>query len=120
MKITCNFGIGDGDTFTIDFIDIVELIEYIDEIKRFKEKIWVVTSEGSYSEIFITADLYTIKQLLLLNLIVDHKNTNNQTIFVQEYDTYEAAYKVALLMREGHPKCYYNSENERSKKTKTI
>jgi len=38
--------------------------------------------------------------------IEDIVDLSDMTIFIQEYDSYEEAYKVALAMQEEHPFCY--------------
>ena len=72
-------------------------------MKRF-DCIWLVTEDGSDGEIMITECVDRI----IISATYGHWNFDNETtnLFVQEYQTYESAYRVALDMREGNPRCY--------------
>ena len=102
--IHLNLAIYDGEIQVIKFILQKDLIEYLQELKRF-DCIWLAADDGEKGEVLITENLDT-----LINAIkAGHFNLiwNSPTNFyVQEYQTYEDAYKVALDMREGNPKCY--------------
>ena len=87
---------------SLDNSGLSSLIEYMEELKQFN-CIWLATTDGEFGEIIITENLTK----LLLALAHDHWELKDGcNFYVQEYQTYEDAYKVALDMREGNPKCY--------------
>ena len=104
--IHLHLAIYDGDVEVIDFDTIPKLCEYLQELKSF-DCIWLATDDGEKDEIVITENL----QVLIGCVYNGHFSSLgyvNKNFFVQEYQTYEDAYKVALDMREGNPKCYNN------------
>lgn len=60
---------------------------------------------GEVSEVFVTSDLTMISVIMkeTFNLI-----QNEDIFFLQEYPSFEDAYKVALDMQETSPLCYNN------------
>jgi hypothetical protein len=46
------------------------------------------------------------------NGVDNHLSLELQEVFLQEYDSYEEAYKVALNMKEDSPLCYSNKIND--------
>jgi hypothetical protein len=98
--IELHLAIYDGDVLRIKFNNKNELLDYLKELKSF-DCIWLVTDDCEFGEILITQNLDTVINCFKKNMfsILDK-------LFVQEYQTYEDAYKVALGMRESNPKCY--------------
>ncbi len=101
--IELNLGIYEGDIDVINFNNYLDLSEYILELKRFN-CIWVVTGEGEYSEIVISENIDKINFLVLSEHWKELHDKKDCKFFIQEYQSFEDAYKVALDMREGHPK----------------
>jgi len=104
IMIHLNLGIYDGDVQLIKFFTVSELCKYLKELDRF-DCIWLATEDGQKGEILITENLKT----LISSVKNAHFNllwNSPQNFYVQEYKTYEDAYKVALDMREPNPKCY--------------
>ena len=102
--IHLNLGIYNGDIDVIPFNTQAELCEYLKELDMF-DCIWLATEEGEKGEILITENLQT----LISAVENSHFNllwNSPQNFHVQEYQTYEDAYKVALDMRETSPRCY--------------
>jgi hypothetical protein len=102
--ITLHLGMGDGDIVLIEFHTQFDLCEYLKELSRF-DCIWLAADDGEKGEILITENV----QILIKAVENSYFNllwNSLQNFFVQEYETYEDAYKVALDMREGNPKCY--------------
>ncbi len=100
--IKINLGIGKGDCKEIEFETITDLCDYLKELDRF-DCIWLATDDGEKGEILITESLSTLIHAVNWN----HFHILDKNIlFVQEYQTYEDAYKVALDMREPNPRCY--------------
>jgi len=99
-----NLAIYEGEIEVIKFITLSELCEYLQELERF-DCIWLATEDGEKGEILITENVQT-----LINAVKNgHFNllwNSPQNFFVQEYQSYEDAYKVALDMRETNPRCY--------------
>ena len=106
--IHLNLGIYDGAVEVIKFNLISELCEYLKELEMF-DCIWLATEDGEKGEILITENLQT----LISAVENSHFNlvwNSPQNFHVQEYQTYEDAYKVALDMREPNHRCY-NTNN---------
>lgn len=102
--IHLNLSIYKGDAKIIKFLTTQHLVEYLKELHSF-ECIWLATDDGENGEILITENL----DGLILAVKEGYFNllwNSPQNFFVQEYQTYEDAYKVALNMREGNPRCY--------------
>jgi len=102
--INLHLGIYDGDVAVIKFNTQTELSDYLQELERF-DCIWLATKDFEKGEILITENLQTLISSVE-NLHFDLLCDTPKDFFVQEYQTYEDAYKVALDMREGNPKCY--------------
>lgn len=102
--INLNLGIYDGDVAVIKFNNQTDLCDYLQELERF-DCIWLATKDCEKGEILITENLQT----LISAVENSHFNllwNTPQDFFVQEYQTYEDAYRIALDMRETNPKCY--------------
>lgn len=96
--IHLNIGIGDGDVDVITFTDTKELLEYFQELKMF-DCVWLFKCD---EDIFITENIESIT----FNV---NKVDYDVNLHLQEYESYEDAYAVALDMREENPKCYSKS-----------
>ena len=86
------------------FYTTVELVKYLAKL-RLKKHVWLATENGEKGEIIITESIDTLISAVnagVFNLLLN----GSQPFFLQQYDTYEDAYAVALDMREGNPKCY--------------
>lgn len=64
---------------------------------------------ASNGEVYVTASRIHISQTLAdwQNM---YPNMDTSIIHLQEYESFESAYSVALAMREGHPLCYNESK----------
>jgi hypothetical protein len=102
--IKLNLCIGKGDCKEIPFESVLEMADFLNELYRF-DCIWLATDNGEFGEQLITEDLTLLINSVTGDFFKELYN-NNALFFVQEYQTYEDAYKVALNMREGNPKCY--------------
>ncbi len=102
--IKLHLAIYEGDVEKIPFKCTNDLIGYIEELEMF-DCIWVATSGGPDSEILITEETSTIINALECDFW-ETSFVKDSNFFVQEYQTYEEAYSVALLMREENIKCY--------------
>jgi len=103
--IHLHLAIYEGDIEQIDFENIVDLVDYIRELNRF-DCIWLATEDGEKGEIIITEDLDALITCIENNVFIINIDEGSQDFFVQEYQTYEDAYAVALDMREGNKRCY--------------
>jgi hypothetical protein len=102
--IRLNLCIGRGDCKVIEFQLVADLCDYLKELDRF-DCIWLATENGEDGEILITQSLNTLINAVknsYFNLVWN----SPQNFFVQEYQTYEDAYAVALSMKEPNPRCY--------------
>ena len=102
--ILFNLAIYEGDAVEIKFNTVNELIDYIQTLKEFN-CIWIATEECMNEEILVTESIDKIIKAIetdFFNLCL-HKDS---LFFMQEYQSYEDAYSVALSMREGNIKCY--------------
>lgn len=93
--------IGHGDCKRIEFKSKFELITFVDELDRF-DCIWLVGADANKGEVIITESLITI----INNISSGVFDLDNHSLFIQEYETYEDAYRVALMIREVNEKCY--------------
>jgi len=96
--------IGKGDPQETEYFTSNQLADYLQELKAF-DCIWLATPEGEKGEILITESVDLLCDSVkngFFNLLWNSP-TN---FFVQEYQSFESAYAVALSMREGHSKCY--------------
>ena len=91
--IKLNIGIFDGSCETVYFDRRQDLFIYIDTLKEF-DCIWLVTTSNIKTEIIVTESVELISTLILL----EHVQIKETTLFIQEYQTYEEAYAVALDM----------------------
>jgi hypothetical protein len=99
-----HLGIFEGDVNVFEFNDLDQMCDYLHELKSF-DCIWLATNHSEIGEIVVTENLQKLIRLLKIGYF-DLNSNNNEVFHVQEYQTYEDAYKVALDMREGNPKCY--------------
>ena len=97
-----HLAIGQGDIDAYEFTTSAELIEYLQHLKAF-DCIWLATLEGESEEILITESVDLMCKCVENGFFDINFNTPNN-FFVQEYESFESAYAVALDMREGHPK----------------
>lgn len=99
IKLHLAIGTGTENIPVLEYENKEELIDYLHELKMF-DCVWLATENGELSEILITENLTTLIKW------IENDFMNLETIFIQEYQSYEDAYAVALDMREGNAKCY--------------
>lgn len=97
--------IGHGDCKRVELNSKLELVNYLLELYRF-DCIWLATSDVDNSEIVVTESLDVLLKSIMMGVI----EINDTVLNIQEYETYESAYAVALAMREGSDKCYRTNE----------
>jgi hypothetical protein len=100
MKLSV--GIYDGDCDEVLFYSKEDVIDFILKLKPF-DCVWLVTGESH--QILVTEDVDKIIECFNINLF-DVSIEEDKTLFIQEYQSYEDAYAVALDMMEENPKCY--------------
>lgn len=93
MKITLAIYKGEPREFKIKLIDF---IDFFKDLKTF-DCVWLVTDD-TYKEILITENPNIITQFVF--------SQEPEHLIIQEYQSYEEAYEVALMLREPNPKCY--------------
>lgn len=109
--------LANADISEIKFNSVYDLKLYIDNmVNRIMVKhgdykpsstIYLFTynmPDGSESEVFITAKIYLISDLLSKAVFFGFDLV--PVFFLQEFNSYEEAYKVALSMKEISPLCY--------------
>jgi len=102
--IKLHLGIYEGDVQEHEFNTKKALLDFVNELKMF-DCIWLCASDGEErSEIIVTEYLETLHSMISKDFMFREPNKN--IIHIHEYQTFEDAYKVALDMKEGHPKCY--------------
>lgn len=87
--------------------------KYDEEAKRF-DSVYIFGIESNHLEGDVIIVENTIDGLLIVNDLIlsliheepDCGDELNVNLFIQEYDTFEAAYEVALIMRESDELCY--------------
>jgi len=85
--------------------DLVSWVDLKLEDEYTESKIvYLVAMEGyKHDEVFVSDDT-----MLVLSFIDDNIDNSQFTWFLQEYKSFEEAYKVALSMKETKPNCYEN------------
>ena len=86
------------------FYTTVELVKFLAKLSP-KKHVWLATDDGENGEIIITESIETLISAVktgVFNVLLN----DSKPFFLQQYDSYEDAYAVALDMREGNPKCY--------------
>ena len=86
------------------FYTTAELVKHLAKLSS-KKHVWLATEDGENGEIIITESIDTLISAVnagVFNLLLN----GSQPFFLQQYDSYEDAYAVALDMREGNPRCY--------------
>ena len=88
----------------LNFFTINELVGYLKTLKP-KKYVWLATEDGEHGEIMVTESIDALISAIkagVFNLLWN----SPQRFYLQQYDSYEDAYSVALDMREPNPKCY--------------
>ena len=92
------------DILKISIKNTYGLIDKIDELCCGKSNgiVYLFATEDANNFVFVTESHLEIQELIL-----EHKRFNSvYQYFLQEYGSYEEAYKVALLMKEVSELCY--------------
>jgi hypothetical protein len=99
--ITLHLAIYDGEPKELKFKTFLDLRDYVLMLKDF-DCIWLITNgdqdKPQNQEIVIT------ENIIVLVKYIDAFKSN--VYFIQQYQSYEDAYRVALDMRETNSKCY--------------
>ena len=102
-EFNLHLAIGKGDVHKINFTEINELIEYVYDIYGYDfDCIWLLAFIGCRDEVIVSEDINIIGGLIEDNTTWIKDNN----IYLYQYQSYEDAYKVALMIRETNPKCY--------------
>ena len=98
-----------GDIPCLEFTSIEEVRSFIISIvyplKMVNERVYVIAIED---EVIVTEDVLLVQRLFDDNFDSVYPLHECDVIFIQEYLSYEEAYKVALDMKETSPLCYSN------------
>ena len=96
-----------GNIPCLEFTSIEEVRSFITIIvyplKMVNEKVYVIAIQD---EIIVTENGLLVEELFDGNLNSVYPFYEGEPIFIQEYPSYEDAYKVALDMKEQSPLCY--------------
>jgi len=78
--------------------------DLIKEIVKLKDHsgVWLATENETTDEIIVSQNLDKI----LVSIYSGYFTIEENIFFLQKYESYEAAYEVALRMREPNNKCY--------------
>jgi hypothetical protein len=77
---------------------------------------------GGQSKVFILGiehgsnidSIYIFDNFVTISFLNDLRLSRWDTMFLQEYSSYEAAYEIALSMKEDSPLCYEPEESNKS------
>ena len=102
-----------GDIPCYEFYDEGGLIDFVQRIayKGLKDKN-VVYLIAIQDEVFITDNPSTLVTYFESPLNTANLQYNGEDIFIQGYSSFEAAYEVALMMKEESPLCYEPDLND--------
>ena len=96
-----------GDIPCLEFTSIEEVRSFIASIvypvKMVNEKVYVIAIQD---EVIVTENGLLVEELFDGNLNSAYPFYEGEAIFIQEYPSYDEAYKVALDMKEVSPLCY--------------
>lgn len=113
MKVNLHYAkldLQDDDIPCYEFTSIEEVRSFITSIvyplKMVNEKVYVIAIQD---EVIVTENGLLIEELFNGNLNSAYPFFENEDIFIQEYPSYEDAYKVALDMKETSSLCYNNN-----------
>lgn len=108
-----------GVPFEKQFNCIEKLILFIDDLcnkNEDKRIVYLMSCNGENVEDLVFVSQYKDSLIVMLSSMFENESFINiddkaedwkdPIIFLQEYDSYEEAYKVALSMQEEHPFCY--------------
>jgi hypothetical protein len=101
--IKLQIAIGEGDVQPFYFQSVNDLVDYIKECKSINA-IWLATDEAT-DEILITENI----EKIIIAILFDYWDLaldKDSIFYLQEYQSYEDAFAVALSMKENNPKCY--------------
>ena len=92
-----------GDIPCFEFKKHSDMIDFIDEkcINRNGQVVWLLAKEG-FTDVFVSESHLSIQDFLNKKSV--WQTTGNY--FLQEYPSFQDAYKVALDMAEISPMCY--------------
>lgn len=98
-----NVDLRDSDIPCFEFKNHSRMVDFIDEkcINRHGEVVWLLAKEG-FTDVFISESHLSIQNYL--SKMACWQTTGNY--FLQEYPSFEDAYRVALDMAEISPLCY--------------
>ena len=86
------------------FYTTAELVKHLAKLSS-KKHVWLATENGVDGEIMITESIDSLISAVKAGVFKLLWNSP-QKFFIQQYDSYEDAYAVALDMREPNPKRY--------------
>jgi len=96
-----------GDITCLEFTSIEEVRSFITSIvyplKMVNEKVYVIAIQD---EVIVTENGLLLEELFDGNLNSAYPFYEGEDIFIQEYPSYEEAYKVALDMKKVSQLCY--------------
>lgn len=101
LPVTLYIAIGEGDIPSYTFDSLRELIDFMSRLAEFN-CVWLMTTNSPDYEIIITESVAFMCHLLAVKSF--HGGDN--ILYIQEYPTYEEAYKVALDMRTDKPNAF--------------
>jgi hypothetical protein len=93
----------DGDIPCYEFKNYRSMIDFIDKktYGRNRSVVWIL-AKNDFEDVIVTQNAYFLQEVIgtlpLWQTIGDY--------FLQEYDSFESAYKVALDMMEPYELCY--------------
>ena len=96
--------LGNDDISKISLKSLNELQDMVDHLCCGKSNgiVYLFATEDESNFVFVTES-----HLEIQDLILSHKRFSHvKVFFLQEYDSYESAYEVALMIKEVSPLCY--------------
>jgi hypothetical protein len=102
-----------NNIYTIEFEYIDKVIDFLDQIypENIDDIVYLISHKD---EIYITESLdYLFHILENIHICCFDYTDDEFDIFLQEYPSYQEAYKVALMMKENSKLCY-SSETKKS------
>jgi len=89
-----------------EFLDnMLDFVLYEEEHKVYLIGVIEPNSTFDEPEVYVTDNTFHLEMYLASNFVINHSK-EKVDVFIQEYESFEDAYKVALDLKEVNPICY--------------
>lgn len=92
------------DIIEFEYKEVKQLVEILDSLcyGKSNNKVYILATDDSQNDVYVTEKYLELQELCLKHNLI----RLSENVFLQEYDSYESAYEVALMMKEASKLCY--------------